>query len=83
MPELFRIADVEIFALGGDKCLVRPKGGGAPAVLPESQARLERLDYRNLLKQAEAAKASAEERLAYLQKLQEDLEARRMPRGKW
>ncbi len=48
-----------------------------------SRERLARLDYRALLQQAEAARADAADRLAYLQKLQEDLEERRMPRGKW
>lgn len=48
-----------------------------------SRERLARLDYRALLQQAEAARADASDRLAYLQKLQEDLEERRMPRGKW
>ena len=48
-----------------------------------SQARLERLDYATLLKEAERAKASSEDRLEYLRKLQEDLDARFQPRGKW
>ncbi len=49
----------------------------------ESQARLERLDYGTLLAEAERARSSAEEQLEHLRKLQEDLDARFQPRGKW
>jgi hypothetical protein len=49
----------------------------------ESQARLERLDYGMLLAEAARAQESAEGRLEYLRKLQEDMEARFRPRGKW
>ncbi|MCB1018729.1 MAG: hypothetical protein KDC27_02320 [Acidobacteria bacterium] len=40
MDERFRIADLEIFGIGGGDCLARPKGGGAPSVLSEQDARM-------------------------------------------
>jgi hypothetical protein len=46
----------------------------------ESRQRLARLDYAKLLAEAERAKASAEERLAYVKKLREQNAPRR---GKW
>ncbi|OAD19961.1 hypothetical protein THIOM_004364 [Candidatus Thiomargarita nelsonii] len=49
----------------------------------ESQQRLARLDYRSLLKEAEQAKASAEERMDYLRQLREDQERRLGRRGKF
>jgi type II secretory ATPase GspE/PulE/Tfp pilus assembly ATPase PilB-like protein len=49
----------------------------------ESQQRLMRLDYRRLLKDAEQAKASAEERMDYLRQLREEQESRLARRGKW
>jgi hypothetical protein len=49
----------------------------------ESRRRLQRLDYARLLAEAERAKLSAEERMEYLRKLQEEQEARRPRRGKW
>lgn len=48
-----------------------------------SRAALERLDYARLLAEVERAKMSAEERMAYLQKLQEAHDATRPRRGKW
>jgi hypothetical protein len=48
-----------------------------------SAAALERLDYARLLAEVERAKMSAEERMAYLQKLQEEHDASRPNRGKW
>jgi len=50
--------------------------------ITESLARLDRLDYGRLLSEAERAKQLAEERTAYLKKLN-DLEDARNPRGKW
>jgi hypothetical protein len=49
----------------------------------QSRLRLLRLDYARLLAEAEKAKVSAEERMEYLRKLQEEQEARRPRRGKW
>jgi hypothetical protein len=49
----------------------------------QSQQRLIRLDYARLLEQAERAKVSAEERVEYLRKLQEEQERSRPRRGKW
>jgi hypothetical protein len=48
-----------------------------------SQAALERLDYGRLLAEVDRAKMSAEERMAYLKKLQEEHDATRPRRGKW
>ncbi len=48
-----------------------------------SQERLERLDYGALLAEAERARVSAEDRMEFLRKRQEDLDARFQPRGKW
>lgn len=48
-----------------------------------SQAALVRLDYGRLLAEAERAKMSAEQRMEYLRKLQEEHEAARPRRGKW
>jgi hypothetical protein len=47
----------------------------------ESKQRLERLDYARLLAEAERAKMSAEERMAYIRRLQEQRAPPR--RGKW
>ncbi len=49
----------------------------------ESKQRLERLDYRRLLKESERAKASAEERMDYLRQLREEQERRLGRRGKF
>ncbi len=46
-------------------------------------ARLRRLDYATLLESADQARGTAEERAAYLKKLQEGIESRFAPRGKW
>jgi hypothetical protein len=54
--------------------------GETPA---QSRARLERLDYTQLLAEAERAKVSAADRMAYLKKLQEKQEALLARRGKW
>jgi len=48
-----------------------------------SRAALERLDYGRLLAEVERAKMSAEERMAYLKKLQDGHDATRARRGKW
>jgi hypothetical protein len=48
-----------------------------------SVQQLARLDYARLLEQAEKAKVSAEERMEYIRKLQQEQEARRPRRGKW
>lgn len=56
-----------------------PVAGESPA---DSEERLRRLDYRTLLAEAERAKLSAEERLAYLKKLQEQQESRLGRRSK-
>ncbi|MDF1667340.1 MAG: hypothetical protein P1V97_36680 [Planctomycetota bacterium] len=42
-----------------------------------------RLDYARLLEEADKARLSAQERIEYLQKLQEEEQAKRAPRGKW
>jgi hypothetical protein len=44
---------------------------------------LQRLDYADLLAQVDRAKLSAEERVAYLKKLQENRDATLPRRGKW
>lgn len=49
-----------------------------------SQARLKEIDFGRLMQEAEAARGSAQERMAYLRELQEEEEASRRPRrGKW
>jgi hypothetical protein len=55
MAELFRIADLEIFAVGEGQCVVRPRGG-SPHVLPERDARLlaSCTDYQPLEAHAQA-----------------------------
>lgn len=51
---------------------------------PASAARLHAIDFSRLMQEANAARASAEERLAYLRTLQEEQEKTRRPRrGKW
>lgn len=55
--------------------------GESPAA---SAARLHAIDFGRLMQEANAARASAEERLAYLRELQEEQEKTRRPRrGKW
>ena len=55
--------------------------GETPAA---SSARLHEIDFGRLMQEANAARASAEERLAYLRTLQEEQEKTRRPRrGKW
>jgi len=50
----------------------------------ESARRLHEIDFSRLMAEAEAAWTSAEDRMAYLRKLQEAQEATRRPRrGKW
>lgn len=50
----------------------------------ESSERLHAIDFGRLMKEAESAKASAEDRLAYLRELQKKEEETRRPRrGKW
>ncbi len=48
----------------------------------QSNRRLQQLDYKRLLAEAEEAKKQAEERMEYLRKKQEEESARRRPRGK-
>lgn len=49
-----------------------------------SSARLHAIDFGRLMQEAEAARGSAEDRLAYLRKLQEEQDkTRRTRRGKW
>ncbi len=49
-----------------------------------SETRRQQIDFRRLMKEAESARASADERLAYLRRLQEEEEKKRRPRrGKW
>ena len=49
-----------------------------------STERLHQINFGRLMKEAEAAKNSAEDRLEYLRKLQEEQEEQRRPRrGKW
>ncbi len=49
-----------------------------------SAARRQQIDFRRLMTEADAARASAEDRLAYLRQLQEEEEKTRRPRrGKW
>jgi hypothetical protein len=64
-------------------CLARLGARVEGERVEEAQARLERLDYGTLLAEAARAQESAEGRLEYLRKLQEDMEARFRPRGKW
>jgi hypothetical protein len=54
--------------------------GESPRV---SRERLDRLDYERLLAEAERAKQSAADRLAALQRLQDQQEQNRPRRGKW
>lgn len=49
----------------------------------ESLERLDRLDYARVLSDLERAKAGAEERAAYVLKLQEKADQLLRPRGKW
>jgi hypothetical protein len=48
----------------------------------QSKQRLQQLDYKRLMAEAEAAKKQAEQRMEYLRKKQEEELARRRPRGK-
>jgi hypothetical protein len=48
-----------------------------------SREALTRLDYARLLAEVDRAKLSAEERVAYLKKLQEEHDAKHPRRGKW
>jgi hypothetical protein len=54
--------------------------GETPA---QSRLRLQRLDYAQLLAEAERDKVSAAERMDYLRRLQEQQEQRLARRGKW
>jgi hypothetical protein len=49
----------------------------------QSRTRLNRINYARLCAEAERAKLSAEERVEYLRKLQEEQEKKFAPRGKW
>jgi hypothetical protein len=64
MAERFRIADLEIFAIGDGQCWVRPAEGGPPVTLPEPQARLlaSCAEYRTLEEHAQSWTRRAEER---------------------
>lgn len=49
-----------------------------------STARLSEIDFARLIAEADAARSSAEDRMAYLRKMQEEQEQTRRPRrGKW
>jgi hypothetical protein len=48
----------------------------------QSKQRLQQLDYKRLLAEADEAKKQAEERMEYLRKKQKEESARRRPRGK-
>lgn len=63
--------------------LMRIGAAVANETAEQSRKRLERLDYTRLLAEAERAKQSAEERAAYLRKMQEEEQRRRPRRGKW
>jgi hypothetical protein len=59
-------------------------GASVEGETPEaSRDALDRLDYARLLAELDRAKLSAEERLAYLKKLQEEHDAKHPRRGKW
>lgn len=50
----------------------------------ESTRRLQAIDFKRLTQEAETARASAQDRLAYLKKMQDEQEQTRRPRrGKW
>lgn len=55
----------------------------AGETIPQSRDRLERLDYARLLAESDRAKVSAEDRMEYLRKLQQEQDKRRPGRGKW
>jgi hypothetical protein len=55
----------------------------AGETVAQSRERLERLDYESLLAEAERARESAEGRMNYLRRLQEEQDQRRPRRGKW
>jgi hypothetical protein len=63
--------------------LARLGAAVAGETVPQSRERLHRLDYGRLLAEAERAKLSAQERMEYLRKLQEEEDAQRPRRGKW
>jgi Flp pilus assembly protein TadD len=63
--------------------LARLEAAVASETVAQSRARLQRLDYAQLLAEAERAKVSAEERVAYLRKLQQKQEQLLSRRGKW
>ncbi len=63
--------------------LLRLGAGVSGETVAASLQRLARLDYGNLLGEAERARLIAEERMAYLKKLQDAEDAARRPRGKW
>ncbi len=48
----------------------------------QSKQRLQQIDYKRLLAEADEAKKQAEERMEYLRRMQEEDAARRRPRGK-
>ncbi len=55
----------------------------AGETVQQSRERLERLDYEGLLLEAERARESAEGRMDYLRRLQQEQDRRRPRRGKW
>jgi hypothetical protein len=82
-PSILRQSDVRLeeFARHFCECLQVGIQGEAPE---KSVQRLREIDYARLVAEAEQAKMSAEERMAYLRKLQEQEEGTRRPRrGKW
>jgi hypothetical protein len=71
---------IEEFARG---LLARLEIGVAGENDEQAAQRLERLDYARLLAEAENARVSAEDRMEYIRRLQEEEEKRRPRRGKW
>lgn len=63
--------------------IMRLGAGVEGETIEQSLQRLERLDYGKLLGEAERARKIAQDRMAYLEKLQEAQDAARRPRGKW
>lgn len=63
--------------------LLRLGAGIVGETVEASLDRLSRLDYGKLLGEAKRAQSIAEERMAYLKKLQAADDAARQPRGKW
>jgi hypothetical protein len=81
-PELLRESSLRLEELS--RRWIQSAGALVEGETPDaSRAALERLDYGRLLAELERARMSAEERMAYLKKLQEEHDATRPRRGKW